>query len=240
MTLGYPKQPSCLSIGLGISLFVLATLSFFRIPDIVKYMGMTLMFIPAKLGIIEMVMPGDVVPIPIDQSPSTVMITNPGHYAFYTSNLDLLSINDAIAGTDTKPWLNMQAIETEKKVDLTMVERGLSFFDTPFARGRPVILFTIAEPGTYHMQHPTRPGDYMYLVPDVTTGKETYLIFVVFVEIVIVVGAVGFAFRKRIATNRQKRKEELEKNRARVEQTWEKRKEKQVKPEEDSSRWKRI
>jgi len=240
MTTGYPKQPSCSSIGLGISLFVLAIIAFFYIPDIVKYTGMALMYIPAKLGIIEMITPVDVVSISIDQSPSIVTISNPGRYAFYTNNLDLLEINDAIAGTDAKPWLNMRAIETDKNIDLTMVERGLSFFDTPFARGRPVLLFTIAEPGTYRMQHPTRPGNYIYIVPDVTTGKETYIIFVVFVEMVIFGGSVLYTFRKRIAASRQKRRDELEKNRARVERTWKKIKRKQVKPEEESSRWKKI
>ena len=240
MTIGYPKQPSCISIGLGISLFILATLAFFRIPAIVKYTGMALMYIPAKLGIIEMVMPGDVIPISIERSPTTITVSKPGHYVFYTSNLDLLMINDAIAGTDTKPWLNMRLAETETKVDLTVVERGLAFFDTPFARGRPVLLFTIDEPGTYHMKHPTRPGDYLYLVPDVTTGKETRIVIVVVMEIALVVGAVLFAFRKRIVTSRQRRREQLEKNRVRVEQTWKKRKEKQVKPEEETSRWKRI
>ena len=234
---GLPKRPTCLSIGLGISLFILVLLAFFRIPDIVKYTGAALMFMPAKLGIIDMVMPQDVVPISIERSPSTLTISKPGRYAFFTGNLDILMINDAIAGTDNKPWLNMQAVETETKVEMTMVERGLSFFDTPFAQGRPVLLFAIVEPGAYRMFHPTRPGDYLYLVPDVTTGKESFLVFVIFAEIVLVVGAVFFVFRRRIATGRQRRREEIEKNRARVEQTWKKR---QAKPEEEPSRWRKI
>ena len=238
---GHPNRPSCLSIGLGIALFIMATLAFFRIPDIVKYTGAALMFVPAKLGIIEMVMPRDVVQISIDRTPSTVTISKPGRYAFYTSNLDLLMVHDAIAGTETKPWLNMYPSGNEEvNIKMLMIERGLSFFDTPFARGRPVLLFTITEPGTYQMFHPTRPGDYLYLVPDVTTGKETFIAFVIFVETALIVCVILFIFRRRIAESRQKRKEEIERNRARVEQTWNKKKDKQVKPEEVPSRWKKI
>ena len=236
MTTGLPKPPTCLSIGLGISLFILSLLAFFRIPDIVKYTGAALMFVPARLGIIDMVIPRDVVPQSIERNPSTITISKPGRYLFYTDNYDLLVINDAIAGSDVKPWLNMQLAESGTKVEMTMVERGLSIFDTPFARGRPVLMFTIAEPGTYQMMHPTRPGNYLYLVPDVTTGKETFITFVIIVEIALIGGVIIIVVRRRTAPNRQLQKEVQAHNRARVERFWQKRRPKQ---EDESSIWKR-
>jgi hypothetical protein len=236
MTTGLPKPPTCLSIGLGISLLILSLLAFFRIPDIVKSTGMVLMFVPAKLGIIDMVIPRDVVPQSIERNPSTITISKPGHYLFYTDNYDLLVINDAIAGSDAKPWLNMQLAESGTKVEVTMVERGLSIFDTPFAHGRPVLMFTITEPGTYQMMHPTRPGDYLYLVPDVTTGKETLITFVIVVEIALLGSVIIILVRRRTAPSRQLRKEAQANNRARFERTWQKRHPKQ---EEESSRRKR-
>jgi len=236
MTTGFPKPPTCLSIGLGISLFILSLLAFFHIPDIVKSTGTALMFVPAKLGIIDMVMPQDVVPQSIEHNPSTITISKPGHYLFYTNNYDLLVVNDAIASSDAKPWLNMQSAESGTKVEITMIERGLSIFDTPFARGRPVLMFTIIEPGTYQMRHPTRPGDYLYLVPDVTTGKETLITFVIVVEVALVGGVIVIMIRRRTAPSRELRKKMQANNRTRVERTWQERHPKQ---EEGSSRWKR-
>ena len=223
MIAGLPKPPTCLSIGLGISLFILSFLALFRIPDIVKSTGLMLMFIPAKLGFIDVVMPLDVVPHSIDRNPSTITISEPGQYFFYTDNYDLLVINDAIAGTDAKPWLNMQSTESGVKVEVTMVERGLSIFDTPFAHGRPVLMFTIAEPGTYLMMHPTRPGNYLFLVPDLTTGKENLILFVIAVEVVLVGIVIIIMVRRRTASSRQLQKEMQANNRARVERTWQKR-----------------
>ncbi|MCJ7432063.1 MAG: hypothetical protein MUO77_01105 [Anaerolineales bacterium] len=235
MTTGFPKPPTCLSIGLGISLFALSLLAFFHIPDIVKSTGTVLMFVPAKLGIIDMVMPQDVVPQSIEHTPSTITISKPGHYLFYTDNYDLLVINNAIAGSDAKPWMNMQSTKSGTKVEVTMIERGLSIFDTPFAHGRPVLSFTITEPGTYQMKYPTRPGGYLYLVPDVTTGKETLITFMIVVEVSLVGGVVVIMIRRRTAPSRELRKKMRANNRARVER-WQERHPKQ---EEGSSCWKR-
>lgn len=237
MTTGLPKQPSCLSIGLGISLFFIALLAFFRIPEIVKYTGTALMFVPAKLGIIDVVMPNDVIPLSIDRSPSMLTITKPGDYFFYTSNYDLLMINDAIAGTDAKPWLNMQAVESGNAVKITMIERGLSFLDTPFAKGRPVLMFTITEPGTYRITHPTRPEDYLYLVPDVITGKEPLIVVVMIFEIALIGGIIIFIFRRQTASTRQTIKDLQASNLERVERTRQKRAQNQE--EEKTSRWKK-
>jgi hypothetical protein len=238
MTTGLPNQPTIRSIVLGIALLIIAILAFVRIPDIVKYAGTALMYVPAKLGIIEMVMPQDVIPLPIAKNPSSITFPSPGQYALYTNNYNLLVIHDAIIASESEPWAKIQSEELDAQVELTMIERGLAWYDTPFARGRPIFTFTVDQPGTYEFIHPARP-DNMYLVPDVITGKEFFIGFVVFMEVVIVVGAVLFARRRQITTRRQKRKETLEQNRERVEQTWTKIKERQAKSGEKPSRWKK-
>ena len=232
-----PKQPTIRSIVLGIALVILAILAFIRIPDIVKYAGTVLMYVPAKLRVIDMVMPKDVVALPIDKNPSSITFPSPGKYALYTDNYNLLVIHDAVLGSKAEPWVKIQTENVQ--VEMTMIERGLIWHDTPFARGRPIFSFTVSQPGTYEFIHPARP-DNMYLVPDVTTGKEVYISFVIIMEVVIVVGAVLYARRRQIATSRRKRKEILEQNRERVEQTWTKIKDKQAKSEEKPSRWKKF
>ena len=74
MTTGLPQQPTFRSILLGIALFIIALLAFLRIGDVVKYTGTALMYIPAKLGLIDMVMPKDVIPLPLEENPSWVTI----------------------------------------------------------------------------------------------------------------------------------------------------------------------
>jgi hypothetical protein len=233
---GLPKQPTIRSIVLGIALLILAILAFVRIPDIVKYAGTVLMYVPAKLGVIDMVLPKDVMALPIDKNPSSITFSSPGKYALYSDNYNLLVIHDAILASGSEPWVKIQTEDVQ--VEMTMIERGLVWHDTPFARGRPIFTFTVDQPGTYEFIHPARP-DNMYLVPDVSTGKEIFIGFVVFIEVVMIVGAVLFARRRRIATSRRKRKEVLEQNRERVEQTWTKIKDKQAKSEEKPSRWKK-
>ena len=71
---------------LGIALLILAILAFVRIPDIVKYAGTALMYVPAKLGVIDMVMPKDVVALPIDKNPSSITFPSSGKYALYTGH----------------------------------------------------------------------------------------------------------------------------------------------------------
>ena len=84
-------------------------------------------------------------------------------------------------------------------------------------------MFTIAEPGTYLMMHPTRPGNCLFLVPDLTTGKENFILFVIAVEVALVGMVIIIMVRRRTASSRQLQKEMQANNRARVERTWQKR-----------------
>jgi hypothetical protein len=83
-----------------------------------------------------------------------------------------------------------------RELPITLVERGMAFFDTPFASGRPVALFEIKQPGTYEMFHPTR-DDFTYIVPDYTFGREGWIVFWMLLQVVIVAVGLWYWMRKR-------------------------------------------
>jgi hypothetical protein len=240
MTTGLPKQPTFGSIVLGISLVVLAFLAFLRLPDVVKFAGSALMYVPAKVGLIDMVSPQDVTPFSLAENPSLVTIDTPGRYILYLSNLDLLVVHDAVVEKGSESWIRIQPENTQTDLKLTLIERGLTWYDTPFASGRPVVSFRIDQPGRYRIIHPTRL-DVAYLVPDTLTGKEARITFWVLAEIALIGGVTFYIIRKRTAPLREQRRQVRAENRARVEATRqqiEKRKEEKQKDEEQSY-WKK-
>jgi len=240
MTTGLPEQPTFRSIFLGIALFIIALLAFIKIADVVKYTGTVLMYVPSRLGLIDMVMPKDVIPLPLEENPSLITIPSPGQYVMYLNNYDMLVVHDAVVASDAKPWMKLQSEDLSIQVELTLIGRGLTWYDTPFARGRPVVTFKIDQPGTYQFTHPARQ-DTMYLVPDTMTGKESLITFWVLAEIAFIGGVVFYIFRRRTASLREKRIKIQAQNRARVEDTWERieRQKEEKRRDEDQPYWKK-
>ena len=240
MTTGLPKQPSFGSILLGISLFVIALLAFLRLSDVIKYAGAALMYVPAKVGLIDMVMPKEVIPLPLETNPTSVTIPSPGNYILYLNNYDLLVVHDAVVASNSKPWIRIQPENLDTDLNVTLIGRGLTWYDTPFARGRPVVAFMIDQPGTYRFIHSARP-DIAYIVPDTITGKESRITFWVLAEIALIGGLTFYMIRKRTAAEREQRLKIRAENRARVEASRkrvEKRTEEKQK-EEEQPYWKR-
>ena len=240
MTTGLPKPPTMGSIVLEIALFIAALLAFLRLPDIIKYTGTVLMYVPAKVGLIDMVMPQDVIPMSLAKNPSSVTISSPGRYILYVNNYDLLVIHDAIVEGNSKPWIKIQSEDFGTEVAITLIGRGLAWYDTPFAPGRPVVSFIIDQPGKYLIIHPTRP-DTAYFVPDTLTGQESRITFWVLTEIALIGGVVIYIVRKRTASRRQLRSKVLAENRARVEQARERveKRTEEKRKEEDQPYWKK-
>jgi hypothetical protein len=116
-------------------------------------------------------------------SPSPITFTKPGSYDFYTDNYDLLVINDAIVEAGSKPWLKIEA-DNGKGIQVNLISRGMAFYDTLLAKGRPVAIFTIETPGNYFITHPTRPT-IANIVPDYTSGVESWITFLFIAELVI-------------------------------------------------------
>ena len=240
MTTALPKQPTISSIVIGIALVIVAFLAFLRLPDIVKFTGAILLYVPAKVGLIEMVTPKDVIPLPLADNPSSIKIPSPGQYLLYLNNYDLLVIHDASVARNSKSWIKIQAENLDTEVEITLIGRGLAWYDTPFAPGRPVVSFKIDQPGTYQVVHPTR-SDIANVVPDTITGKESLLTFLALVEIALTGGIVYHIVRKRTASKRQQRINLQAQNRARVEDNWRRirKKAEEKRKEEDQPYWKK-
>lgn len=221
MMTGFPKQPTVLSILLGILLLVVVILGFLHIPEVVKAAGAALMFLPSRIGLIEMVMPGDVIELSLASSPTPVTLPAAGSYALYTNNYDLLFLHTAAADSGKLTWVKVRSSGSEEAVPVQLVDRGLALYDTPFARGRPMLTFSVQAAGEYLITHPTRP-DTMYVVPDVFTGQEARLAVTLWGEVVLVGGALAWAYNRLDAPRRARRREVQELARRRTEEQREK------------------
>jgi len=180
---GSSPSPTFRSIFGGIALALLLLLAFFNLPILVKAVGAVLAFIPGKIGLMHVVQPEEVIPIDMSTSPSPITFTKSDNYAFYTDNYDLLVINDAVVEAGSKPWLTIEA-DNGESIQVNLVSRGMAFYDTILAKGRPVAIFTIETPGNYLITHPTRPT-IASIVPDYTSGAEGWITFLFIAELVI-------------------------------------------------------
>ncbi len=168
---------------------------FALLPNLVKWVGAALTFVPSRLGLVQVVSPAEVIAVDISSSPSNVAITRAGEYALFTANYDLLSINEFVLAAKAKPWFKL-ADAAGNQVPVTLIERGLALYDTPFAPGRPVARFQVPLAGAYSMTHPRRP-DFVYVVPDYTHGEEGAIGLYMLAQAVGLI-AGGWYLRKRL------------------------------------------
>ena len=196
------QPPSFRAIVLGIVVLIIAVLLLCSLGEVLKTVGSPFLFIPGALGLIQTVGPEDVQSVAMANSPTVVRLMQPGRYAVYTDNADLLTITDALIASNAKPWLKVKALDTGEQIPATLIDRGLQLYDTPYAKGRPVINFTITQPGAYELTHPRRSVT-MFIVPDYTTGNETLLTFIYLVQIALLVGIVVFFWRRRNRAERE-------------------------------------
>ena len=194
MTQGLPPKPTCLSIGGGILLAALVLAAFAILPTLFKWTGAILTFVPGQLGLIHVVSPAEVQAVDMSTSPTRIAFDKAGRYALFTQNYDLLVINDAVLAAKAKPWFRLTP-EYGQEITVTLVDRGMAIFDTPFAGGRPVARFEISEPGTYTMLHPTR-RDLVYIVPDYTFGDEGWIGFWILLQATAIGIGAGYLRRR--------------------------------------------
>ncbi len=233
MSTGLPKQPTFLSIVIGISLVIVAFLAFFRIPEIVKYTGAGLMYIPSRFGVFKMVLPREVIALSLNSTQTPVTLPAAGSYALYTENYNFLSLHNAAVEAGKLTWIKVQSEESGDAVAVQMIDRGLALYDTPFARGRPLITFTVPQPGKYLIIHPKRP-DVMYIVPDYFTGQETTIVSILWLEVGLSAALLFVVFLRRNTPKRLRKREVQSEARKRVVEQQEKiRKLKEMKVKEN-------
>ncbi len=217
---GY-KPPGFLAIIGGVVLFVILVGLACSISTTVKVIGYGLLYVPSRLGWLEVPRPETIRRLDLVSTPVEAYFSNPGTYEVFTSDYELLSISMQMEGSTSVSWFHVDNAVTGERNQVDYVIRGLMPYDTPFAEGRPVLRFSIDEPGLYRLSFPTPPAASVYFVPDTTTGKE-WLIWLTYLgEVGLILGIPGwFYFRswRREAEDRATMRRAL---RARADRFWE-------------------
>ena len=182
---GEAPAPTFRSILAGIAAAILVFMAFFNLPILFKSVGAVLGFVPDKLGLIHTVHADEVIEVDLSVSPSSIAIPKPGDYVLYTGNYDLLVINDAVVEAQSDGWLTMKS-ENGDSIPVRFISRAMAWYDTIYAKGRPVATFSIEAPGTYTITHPTR-HDAASIVPNYVSGRENLITFIYLVEVAILV-----------------------------------------------------
>lgn len=178
--------PLIRNIILGILIFIFGLVVLGHLGEFVKSIGYLFYFPLDKLGLLEQVTKEEVQVVDMSISNQMVEFNIAGRYAFYTSNLDLLLINDAILESNGKPWMKIDNLQNGENINVDFIQRGLMIYDTPFAKGRPILTFFIPDAGKYRIQNATQPGAVGYFVRDYITGNESKYIILLFSEIFLV------------------------------------------------------
>jgi len=182
LTDGY-HPPRISAIVLGLLLSAALLVAFLSLPQVVKTVGYGLLWIPAKIGIVEQVARDEVITLVMAEEPHQVPFESAGRYTFYIMDPDLLEASDALMAFNNPPWLNILAPDGSK-LEVAFIERGLLPFDTPLAAGRPILNFIIPEPGVYTFKMPRKLVE-AYITPDVVTGREGALWLVLVLELAL-------------------------------------------------------
>ena len=226
-----PKPPSFRAILFGIVVTIIAVVFMCALGDVLKVVGSPFLFIPGALGLIQTIGPEDVRTVAMSDSPTIVRVRQPGLYAVYVDEVDLLTITDALINSHGAPWLKVKAVDTGESIGVAFIERGLRVYDTPYAKGRPIMSFAVARPGAYELTYPRRGTD-LSIVPDYTTGHETLLTLIYLVQISLLVGVVVVVWRRRHHTERAAAKALQDAAIARADAFWKKHADQQRAPQD--------
>ncbi len=187
--------PKIRPIVFGIILFILFLTVMCSLSDLVKFIGYPFLWVPEKLGLIQVIHPDDVTTIHMaDGGTSTVNFTAPGWYQVYINDYDLLLASDDLANRGGKPWINARTPSGESAA-IAFISRGLRPYDSPFAKGRPVLAIQVTELGDYQLRHPSKAADFS-IVPDYSTGNEFTIYFFYALEIGLLLLPFAYLIRR--------------------------------------------
>ncbi len=213
------RSPTLSAILIGILIFLALLVMYFFLPSLVKWIGYPFQLIPSWLGLVERVKPNEVMPVDMNDSPSMVHIDEPGGYLFYTNDLDLLTITDQLMAGSGHPWVDITCVETGEELQPQYVDRGMAFYDTPFAPGRPVYSLVFPQAGDYIFVHPQKYTVAAF-TPDNLTGREGLFTTLMLLQLALI--ATPFAYRwYRVNSKRWEVERTLrDQNRERTERFW--------------------
>jgi len=165
------QPPRVRTIIAAVTLFTALLIVLCLLSEVVKLVGSPFLYIPARLGLVQLVTRDEVRAFDLASGATVLDFTRPGRYAVFTIDYDLLVLTDGVLSAHAAPWLKLKAQGTGQSVAISFIERGLRPYDTPLAKGRPIFTFYIEDPGRYVMTYPARNAT-VFVVPDYTTGKE--------------------------------------------------------------------
>ncbi len=201
MTLTTYRDPKLRNILVAVVLFAVFLVTVCSLPQVVKTLGAGLLYLPSRLGLVELVVRDQVKAYEMQTSPPELNITRPGRYSVFTDDYDLLVLTDEINLEGAEPWLVVTDRATGARIRLTGVTRGLMPYDSPYAAGRPVFTFDMPEAGIYALTYPRRSAVF-YIVPDTTTGKERIIWMAYVVQLVVLALAVVLPYWRARAKRR--------------------------------------
>ncbi len=219
---GTPRAPRIRDILLGLIALVALTVVLVNLAVLIKLVGNALLVIPSALGVVRQVTRDEVFTYDLVTSPTEVGFGQPGCYAVYAYDYDLLTTSDALEEAGAPPWITLVSRTTGEAVPIMFVGRGLRPYDTVLAKGRPVLTFVITRPGAYLMYHPARRAD-LAIVRDYITGQERTIVAAYLVQIGVVVGPPAILLTRRYLARRHVRREAQRARREQADAFWQRR-----------------
>ncbi|WP_423222734.1 hypothetical protein [Candidatus Amarolinea aalborgensis] len=183
------------AIVIGVAVLGLLCLVAWSLGSAVKVIGATFLFLPDQLGIIRQVHRAEVISFHLNQSPTTVTLAA-GRYAVYVADIDLLTATDLIIEAGGPPWLAVKSQDTGQSQPVSFISRGMAFYDTPLAPGRPIMSFAAPAAGRYELTQAPRPVE-AALVRDYTSGHETLLLLIYVVQLAVILGVPALLYVRR-------------------------------------------
>jgi hypothetical protein len=213
------RTPRIRDILLAIAALVVLLVVLINLGAVVKFVGAGLLVIPSALGIVERVGPEEMSTYDLTASPTLLGISQPGRYALYAYDYDLLTMSDQLEESKAPPWVTLKSQVTGQAIRTDFVGRGLRPYDTYLAKGRPVITFVITQPGSYLMFHPTRAST-ISIVRDYVTGNERSFSLVMLAQIAVVVVPLAFLLTRRYLKRLEVRRRAQQQKRIESEAFW--------------------
>ncbi len=192
------RAPKVSSILIGIILAVILLIFMCTLSQGVKYAGTGLMVVPSSLGVVRQVQREEVQNLFMKNSPTLVIVNTPGKFQVYTDDYDLLTTTMQLSDSKSPPWMKIKNAVTGAVVNVEYIHRGLRIYDTPLAKGRPILTFDITAPGSFEITHPERSVS-IYLVPDYTTGRESAINLWFGIQIAALAAVFAFLYTRQRA-----------------------------------------
>ena len=175
------------SFFIGLLAFGAIFLAAIQLPNIAKTLGTPFMLWPEFLGVTQRVRTDEIVTVTLGARAveSSAEIPQTGNYLLYTDNYELL--NNAVQSGSIS-WMKLFSVASADRIPLTSVDRGLRPYDTPLARGRPILRFELPRSGSFNFEHPSQGEPVnIYLVPDYLTGREATLSILFLFQLALVI-----------------------------------------------------